>query len=313
MIRLEPCGALRALPLLLALGACASDPEPQSSAVYAQDSALSATPDLSRGQRRTLCDGIPAAENQLFTSTGRLFISGDEGVYEITQQGAGHSSHKLQAEASCQFGGLTEHAGTLYANCYDMVNANSSLYAAPLTQAPALRVIHALPGVALANGLTSDEDGNLYVASTFDGTILRLQLEPGDPLKVRAQDTFIASSGLFSNGIKYFDGRLYWTAFTTLKNATLRPDGQAGLQRDLWADLTFLDDLYADESGFLLDDYLNGKVIGLNAAAQQHSATPNNTFDGPSSVEPAQGRLGLSAGALVVTERGGNRVSVYEP
>lgn len=303
---------LRALPVLLCLGACAGQVEDASPIYAAQDPALSASPDLSRGRRRLLVDGIVSAENQLFTSTGRLFVSGDEGVYEIIRQGTGYRSQKLQSDASCKFGGLTEHAATLYANCYDL-EQTSSVYAAALDASPVLRVLHTLPGVALANGLTSDEDGNLYVASSFDGSILRLQLEPGNPLAVRAQDTWLANSGLVTNGLKYFEGALYWTAFTTLHSARLRPNGQPGPQRDLFSALTFFDDLYVSEDGFLLDDYLNGQVISLDAAGRNRSGTPMNTFDGPSSVQPALGRLGLPQNALVVTERNAGRLSLFEP
>jgi outer membrane protein assembly factor BamB len=307
MLQLRQC----ALPLLLSLGGCVGEVDAATPIYAAQDTALSTSPDLSRGQRRTLVDGIVAAENQLFTSTGRLFVSGDEGVFEITRQGTQYSSRKLQSDAKCQFGGLTEHASTLYANCYD--GQDSKLYAAPLGETPELRAIHALPGVGLANGLTSDEDGNLYVASSFDGSILRLKLEPGNPLAVSAQDTWLANSGLVTNGIKYFEGELFWTAFTTLKSARLRPDGLPGRQRDLFSALTFFDDLYASEDGFLLDDYLNGRVISVDATGRNRSGTPISTFDGPSSVQPAQGRLGLPQNALVVTERNAGRLSLFEP
>jgi len=310
MFQARACLAATAL-----LAACATDVAFEEPAIVAEDAPLTAAvPDLSRGKRRTLVEGLTAAENQLFTSEGRLFVSGDEGVYEIVQQGTTYSTRELPSDAAtCWFGGLTEYAGTLYANCYDTVRSNSLLYAAPLNAAPQLRAIHSLPGVALANGLTHDEAGNLYIASTFDGAILRLKLDPSDPLRVLAQESWLPSAGLFSNGLKYFDGKLYWTAFTQLRSAAIRDGGKPRATRDLSGALTYLDDLYVDGGGFLLDDYLNGRVLSLDTSARYQNATPIGTFNGPSSVQRALGRLGLSATALVVTERAGNRVSVFEP
>lgn len=299
----------RALPLMLACYALAACANELDAPVDDQSAALSATPDLTRGQRRTLIDGITAAENQLFTTSGRLFISGDEGVFEVVRQGAAYNTKKLATTVQCQFGGLVEYAGNLYANCYD--GTNSRVVAGKLSETPELQSIRELPGVGLANGLTHDGKGNLYITSTFDGTILRVQLDESNPLSVRAQDTFVPSSGLFSNGLKYYDGKLYWTAFTTVKAAELRAN-KAGPTRDLGSALTFFDDLYVDESGILVDDFLTGRLVSLDGKGQYQNGTAANTFNGPSSVEPAQGRLGLSARALVVTERNANRVSVFE-
>jgi hypothetical protein len=303
--------AARWLPLMLALcalGACANEFD---SPVDDERLELSGPRDLSRGRRRTLVDGIVAAENQLFTSTGRLFVSGDEGVFEIVIQASAYTARKLPTAVECQFGGLTEYAGTLYANCYD--GSDSKVVAGKLTEAPELQPIRSLPGVGLANGLTNDGKGNLFVADSFNGNILRLQLDPADPLNVQSQDTFVPNSGLVSNGLKCYDGKLYWTAFTALKSTEIRANGKPGVQRELASALTFFDDLYVDDSGILLADYLNGTALVLDGRAQYQNGTPSGTFNGPSSVQPAQGRLSLSAAAVVVTERGANRISTFEP
>jgi len=293
---------------LSALGACANELDPN---VDDQSAELSGPRDLSRGRRRTLVAGVVAAENQLFTTTGRLFVSGDQGVFEIVIQDSAYSARKLSTTVKCQFGGLTEYADTLYANCYD--GTDSMVVAGKLTEAPELLPIRALPGVGLANGLTNDGKGSLFVADSFNGNILRLQLDASNPLNVQSQDTFIPNSGLLSNGLKLHDGMLYWTAFTTVKSAEIRANGKPGLQRELGSAFTFFDDLYGDDSGILVDDYLNGSVVVLDAKGQYQNGTPSGTFNGPSSVQPAQGRLSLSAAAVVVTERGANRVSVFEP
>ncbi|HKP56543.1 MAG TPA: hypothetical protein VJV78_07485 [Polyangiales bacterium] len=261
---------------------------------------------------KTLIEGIKAAENQLFTSTGRLFISGDEGIFELVR-GPDGSLQKtaLHTGESCFFGGLTEQAGTIYANCYDFTNA--AVFAAVLSEKPQFRSIHRLPGVGLLNGLTSDGAGSLFLASSFDGRIIRLRVEPSNPLAIESQDVFDAQSGFLTNGLKYFDEKLYWTAFTDVNVAVVKPNGSSGPKRNLGRALTFFDDLYVDAAGLVVADYLNGSVVECDLTVRQCTTTPNATFEGPSSVQRANGRLGLPQDALIVTERTGNRVSVLEP
>ena len=266
---------------------------------------------LRRGRRELLVEGPVAAENQLFTSSGRLLISGDEGIFELLREAGRSRLQPLIKGEACAFGGLTELAGTVYANCYDMTN--SAIYAARLTDKPTFKRIHELRGVALANGLTSDGKSSLYVANTFEGKILRLRVKAEDPLAIQAQETFLEQSGLATNGIKYFGGQLVWSMLTQVKSVQVRDDGSAGPARTLGSALTLFDDLYADASGVVVADYLNGSLVALDRRGGVVSSTRAYTFDGPSSVLPANGRLGLPQDALVVTERNANRVSLLLP
>src|SRR5205085_251020 len=56
----------------------------------------------------TLVDGIPNAENLVFTSTGRLLVTSDDGVFEIVQDGERYRSRQLHTGESCWFGGIVE-------------------------------------------------------------------------------------------------------------------------------------------------------------------------------------------------------------
>src|SRR5688572_2852559 len=80
---------------------------------------LTTAPRLGAGTRTKLAS-IPAAENQLFTSTDRLLITGDTGIFEIKQKSGGgwEASVVKGAQSSCRFGGIAESRGTLYVNCY---------------------------------------------------------------------------------------------------------------------------------------------------------------------------------------------------
>lgn len=281
--------------------------------VAGQDAELGFDPyNLRSAKRQTLVDGIVAAENQTFTSTGRLFVSGDDGIYEIARDPSGlYTRHTVHAGEDCAFGGMVERAGTLYANCYDF--KDSKLFAAPLTAAPEFRPIYLLKGTTLANGLTTDGGENLFVASTFDGKILRLHFAPEDPLTVQTLTSFDPASGAFTNGIKYFDHKLYWTSFTTIYAADVRADSTSGPKRSLGSAVTVLDDLFVDETGILVADYINGSVAASDLNGKVRSATPNGTLQGPSSVLPTLGRLGLPDDALLVTERSGNRLALLRP
>jgi len=303
----------------LGLYACSGAPAPSDGAGISsvdQELLLQFEPDrLRNGKTQTLVEGIKSIENQLFTKSGRLLVTGDEGIFEIVVGAGGdYQAKPVHTGETCWFGGITEYRDTVYANCYDMTNGNASLFASPVTTATdelEFRVIHSLPGVALANGLTADGNGNLFVASTFDGKIIRLRVQDGDPLSIVAQDDFNARSGAFTNGLKYFDANLYWTAFTTLYAAPIKGDGTAGPTRMLSSEFTFFDDLYVDGNGIWQADYLNGTIVASEHDGTVQASTRTGSFDGPSSLQPAYGRLRLPPEAFLVTEKNQNRLSLY--
>lgn len=268
---------------------------------------------LSRGSARPLVEGIATAENLLFTTDGRLFVSSDQGIFEIVHAGSTYRSIARHRGETCAFGGITEVAGTIYANCYDMNNSVSDLFAAKLSDAPEFRRIFRLPGFQLANGLTTDGAHSLFIAATLQGVLLRLQLSATDPFAIASLETLVADAGLFSNGIKYRDNALYWTNFTVVQTVDLRADGSVTPPVAIAGAFTFMDDLYVDESGILAADTLGGSIRSFSVRGFENGSTPAGSFDGPSSVLPAQGRLGLPQDALVVTERNGGRVSVFTP
>jgi hypothetical protein len=303
---------------LLILGAAAAAdgcadvdvPAEEPTLAAAQPAALSFDPTaLQSGQRRSLVEGIKAAENQWFTSTGRLLISGDDGIYELVSSGSGsYSALPVHEGEACQFGGLTELHGTLYANCYD--GTDSKLFAAPLAEKLTFRAIYSLTGTPTANGLTTDGSAHLFVASTMEGTVIRLQVSASDPMLIQARDEFAVGGLLTPNGVKFREGRLYWTGLFAVSSAE---PAAGGGKRELFSDLTFFDDLYVDDAGILVADYLNGGLVATDLNGARRGASPSGMFDGPSSVLPCAGRLGLPEGGLIVTERGGNRVSIWQP
>lgn len=267
------------------------------------------------GSRETVVDGIAAAENLMFTDAGRLFVTGDDGIYELTRDGSGNVTNAVVAPATaCKFAGMSEIGGVLYAACYDQTGSNSYLYAGKLDPVPQLQSIYTLPGVALANGVAADSQGRLYVADSFDGTILRLGLAPADPFTVATKETFVAKgSNILPNGLKFFGSAIYYTDFVSIKRVPLLADGSAGPIATLDTQLTFFDDLFVDARRILVANFLFGTVELLTPGGIDLFDTAAFTFDGPSAVLPAEGRLGFSQNDLLVTEKSGNRVAVFHP
>lgn len=258
---------------------------------------------LASGRREILVGNIPAAENQLFLSDGRLLVSGDKGLYALVREGSSVTAKNLVPSAPCAFGGIAEARGVVYANCYEPTRA--FLYAAKLDTL-AFASIGEIKGVALANSLTSDGT-HLYVSATMQSKIVRLTIDPSDPLTISAQGVFLSGADAsLPNGTKVFQGALYWTDLMSIKSAPL--SGKP--IRTLSTQLTFFDDLYVDARGLIVADYLGNLLRAYDPSGKKLAQT-KAVFQAPSSVQPARGRLGLGPDDLVVTERGGSVVSVY--
>jgi hypothetical protein len=295
----------------LALAAChgeiASDSE---ASVEHSDAALSFVDAraLARGKRETLVTDIVNVENQLFSASGRLYVSGDDGVFELRREGAASAltATRLVHVDGCKFGGMSERAATLYAACYD--GTHSYIYAAPESAAPVFQNIFTLEGVLLANGMATD-GSSLYVTATGQGTIIELALDPADPLHVTARGSLLEYSlGLLPNGIKIQGRHVYWGDFGTIRRAPLASPEWVSATI---SGLTFFDDFCVSGSVVLVADYLFGSVLAYSTTGTFIGGTPFGTFGNPSSVAEAAGRLGFGARDLIVTEKGTGTVAVF--
>jgi sugar lactone lactonase YvrE len=309
-LRLERTTAMQIVAAILvgAIGcSAATDPELTSG-----DEATSSTDSAELvvgGTRETLVDSILGIENSVFTTTGRLFVTGDEGIYEITRD-PGNAVRATVREAAngCKFAGIAEARGVLYVNCYD--GTNSGVFAGTLDASPTFRRIHELPGVGLANGAAADDAGRIYVADSTHGTIWRLSIGATDPFSVTSREAF-STGNLFPNGVEFFEGNLYFTDFVAVKRIPLLAGGRAGAVVTLTTQLTFFDDLYVDGRGIAVANYLLGTITGLTPAGVALLDTVAFGFNGPSSVLPAEGRLGFSNKDILITEKNANRLSVF--
>lgn len=140
------------------------------------------------GERKVLLQ-IPSAENLHFTDDGRLFVSSGQGFFEIRRNDDGSFRADPAYEgASCGFTGIASREGYLYAAC-----GNGTLWGGKLEATTTLEPIFQISGMCIANGMAMGADGNLYVVDeplslcVPDPKVVRLQLDPADPLHVVAQ------------------------------------------------------------------------------------------------------------------------------
>ncbi|MGH8447168.1 MAG: hypothetical protein ACREVL_18010 [Solimonas sp.] len=272
---------------------------------------------------KTVLLTVPDAENLLFSSDGRLFVSGGTNVYEVHRDGADGYAMTPLYDGSCNFTGLAIVRGTLYANCFD-----GNLYAASLTAQPALRPIHAL-GLKAPNGLAPGPDGELYIvngplAVLPDPKIVRLKLDPADSLKVTEQVDWFHAGLLAPNGLQRH-GRTIYVSNTGLgglgeiRAVPIEDDGSAGTATQFASFLSVPDDFSFVGDSVLAAFFGTGQIALLGADGKLVAQTALLSFSFPSQVRYGQAPL-FAPEDLLVTEKGllfdnnspiGNRLSVF--
>jgi hypothetical protein len=259
--------------------------------------------------KKTVLTKLTAAENQTYTSDNRLFVTGEGGIFEIVADANGNVTVVQRApKQSCGFGGIVEASGVLYVNC--VRPGAAYIYAAKVSAEPSFKRIHTLKGTILANGLTADKSGRIYVASTFLGRILRLTPSTTDPLKFEKGEVWLYRAGILTNGIKFANDAIYWTDGALVKRIAVQSDGKPGKSKTLFGAFAFFDDLSVGDAGILVADYIGNAIRSYDLSGRQ-TGTFRASLSGPSSV--ARARAPFPAGSLIITERGANRVSLVTP
>ncbi len=255
---------------------------------------------------------LPQLENLHFTPGGRLFVSGQDNLYEITRAADGSFQATALFAGSAGCSGMSSRAELLYALCQSGSGPTdfSGLVALDLTHGAARpEPIFTLSGMTLPNGMVLAADGHLYVTDgpiAAEPKIVRLRIDPADPRHVLGQDTWLALPLDYPNGLT-LRGRelvttLYGPALGQVAAIALGDDGSAGPLTRVHDRGRIMDDLSAHGDTLLVTDWQDGRVFQLDADGRLLRQTPPGTFAQPSAVEV--GRPPMFRGdELLVTER----------
>lgn len=305
------------LPLVL-LSACVGSEPPGDAGAPAPVSGVDASSlcvSDACGERTVLLD-IPAAENLIFADDGRFFVSSGAAVREIFKNEDGSFRGEIISSDSCNFTGLAIRAGFLYASCGD-----GTFWAGALTQPVQLNPIYTFNNMCLPNGTTLGPDGRIYVVDepldlcVPDPKIARLTLDPADPLRVIAEETWVQGSPLgqlhlglnnvlrFPNGLQNDGTEFYSTDGGSVFRVDLLPDGSAGEVMPLFFTVGIHDDLGLVPGGILVADFLNGRIKLLSRDGQLLQQTGLQGFSSPTSVRLGRPPM-FAPDDILVTETG---------
>lgn len=242
-------------------------------------------------EKYSVSEGIPDAENALFTADGRLFVTGGTNIYEIHADG---SADGLCPESKYNFTGMAQIGNILYAVAteyrFDCASLNLGMinFCSPTAMASLVNMIadmfsrsvllcaeilpgnlsfveiHTIENTLIPNGMAADSKGRLYIADeTFlpMGKIVRVVLS--GPMTVAYQETWLdPSQKVYSpNGMDIRENTLYFTDFNVLsvkqasvKKVPITGGGAPGSASTLFERTGFFDDLAA------------GTIYGTNVA-----------------------------------------------
>eukprot|EP00002_Diphylleia_rotans_P020735 TRINITY_DN4024_c0_g1_i2.p1 TRINITY_DN4024_c0_g1~~TRINITY_DN4024_c0_g1_i2.p1 ORF type:complete len:330 (-),score=59.29 TRINITY_DN4024_c0_g1_i2:99-1088(-) len=262
------------------------------------------------GDVSVVLDPIPDAEDQIFTSDGRYFVTGGRNVYQVIRD----TNNQLVATPAYDrsgsigltyFIGITELYNTIYTTYY--TGRTAHLTAASLNSTnPTFSIIYNLPTV-FTNGVAADPIGKaLYLADTLASTISLVRVDPNNPLRVVEYRVVLTEVINGPNAIKHFDGVLYITNPTTLYTTSILRDGSLTTPTILFQldgggvldELTFIN----DGQYIAIANYPGDQILILDRLRGNIICDSGPIFQSPSSVLVSQYPFEL--GKLVVTEKG---------
>ncbi|MDX1496488.1 MAG: hypothetical protein R3352_02935, partial [Salinisphaeraceae bacterium] len=168
-------------------------------------------------------------------------------------------------------------------------------------------------------------DGKIYVVDEPlnptclppDPRIVRLTVDPADPMQIIEQETWVQGSPLglqfigldqnlrFPNGLARIDNTFYSTDGGVIFSVELMSDGSAGPPTALYFAPTAHDDLSVtnDEKSLLVTDFFTGKIVQLSLQGEVLQETDPLTFSFPSAVQQAQPPM-FDVNDILITEKG---------
>jgi sugar lactone lactonase YvrE len=229
--------------------------------VVAAAALLLAAPSARAGNVTTFVAFDPAknelGENLVFDQDNNLFVSMvlTNEVRKITPQGVQSAYATFNGAPGSFVVGLAinDTTGDLFV-AYDPAGENPVVYVVHPDQSK--QVIATFPIGGLLNGMTPDDDGNLYIADSFAGVIWRVSSAGGTPvvwIDLHAPGSL--QGGLGPNGIKFdkHQRNLYVTLMMLqeIVRIPIDRDGQAGTPEVFVNNITSSDDFCFDQLGNL--------------------------------------------------------------
>lgn len=277
---------------------------------------------------------IRAAENIRQVSDGRVFVTGRDALYQVLQVDDGSYQKRsvypnalpgldgsASAEDSCAYyAGLAELNGWLFFVCAQpsgldlrdlKFNRAGLLQAYSLSEQRVVTVM-ALADYQFPNGLDAlaSEDAILIADEDFflaRGGIskARFDFSSGEPVLTDYHYQWIGPDQqvFAANGVRVWNDAVYLTDIGFFKRVEIQADGTPAQAENLYKNLTVLDDFDVFCDGFLITDYVKGRLVYVSL----DGADPIPTAGG---LDSPSGLLGhpkppFADGTIWVTESGG--------
>jgi hypothetical protein len=185
----------------------------------------------------------------------------------------------------------------------------SGLYTMSLDDPLATPVFsYSLTGMSLPNGMVATPSG-VYVTDgpvAIEPKIVHLTIDPADPTRVLAQDTWLSSLPDYPNGLAHHEGVLYVTFYRPgfggqVTRLVINPDGTPGEPENI-APRGIMDDLTVVGDSLIVTDWQNGGLFQIDLAGGLLQETASNIYAQPSSVTIAGPPL-FDEASILVTER----------
>lgn len=304
---------MKNMPSILLISVCLGLAACQSGAGREEPSSGAASLCLQSDCNQYQIIDLPQLENVHFSADGRLFLSGQENLYELVGSAAeGYQAKALLDGAGCS--GLSSARNTLYALCQGggAVGATDfgTLFALDLLQPDALpQAIFQLSGMTLPNGMGLGPDGHLYISDgpiSVEPKIVRLSVSAEDPQQITGQETWIRFFADWPNGLAWVDGVLYTTLYGSglgsVVGIPLQADGSAGAPTTIYTRGRIMDDLIAYENSLIVTDWQDSRLFHISLQGELLAQTPAFGFRQPSSIAVGQAPL-FRPDQLLITER----------
>lgn len=255
-------------------------------------------------------------------ANGKIYVSTNDALYVLSGSGSSWQSAKVPVKyrsgasaEGCNFTGLTTMGSKVFSVCSENIaspGATKHLFVLDSSSpSPGFNEITFgdpdnlyITNVALPNGLTND-GSNLYLADhgapLLPGKIVKLTLNAG-ATGIASQSTMHNFFGCKANGVKYSNGKLYVTlnpfSYVGLSQLYRYDVGSSSLSngKPMYNSWSFLDDFALVNDGFLVADYMGGRVLHVKE---------DGTVDGAALTDPTlPSSVTLSDdGKVVVTHR----------